>query len=91
MFPTVILRADVAPAAVGVTDVGVNAVVTPAGSPVAVRATGEVNEPTLVAFTEIVGPLTVARAGHFLQWERADLLNQCLIYFFADLRESHGN
>ena len=25
-------------------------------------------------------------AGHFLQWERADVLNQSLVYFFADLR-----
>jgi pimeloyl-ACP methyl ester carboxylesterase len=34
-----------------------------------------------VVFTERIGPLLVPRAGHFLQWERADLLNQCLIYF----------
>jgi pimeloyl-ACP methyl ester carboxylesterase len=34
-----------------------------------------------VVFTERVGPLLVPRAGHFLQWERADLLNQCLLYF----------
>ena len=34
-----------------------------------------------VVFTERIGPLVVPRAGHFLQWERADLLNQCLIYF----------
>ena len=27
-----------------------------------------------------------AGAGHFLQWERADVLNQSLVYFFADLR-----
>jgi pimeloyl-ACP methyl ester carboxylesterase len=39
-----------------------------------------------VVFTERVGPLLVPRAGHFLQWERADLLNQCLIYFLGDLR-----
>jgi pimeloyl-ACP methyl ester carboxylesterase len=39
-----------------------------------------------VVFTERIGPLLVPRAGHFLQWERADLLNQCLIYFLADLR-----
>ena len=31
-------------------------------------------------------PAVVPRAGHFLQWERADVLNQSLIYFFADLR-----
>jgi len=34
-----------------------------------------------VAFTELIGPLVVPGAGHFLQWERAELLNQCLIYF----------
>jgi pimeloyl-ACP methyl ester carboxylesterase len=39
-----------------------------------------------VAFPERVGPLVVPRAGHFLQWERADVLNQSLVYFFADLR-----
>jgi pimeloyl-ACP methyl ester carboxylesterase len=39
-----------------------------------------------VVFTERIGPLLVPGAGHFLQWERADLLNQCLIYFFGDLR-----
>ena len=39
-----------------------------------------------VAFPERVGPFVVPRAGHFLQWERADMLNQSLIYFFADLR-----
>jgi pimeloyl-ACP methyl ester carboxylesterase len=39
-----------------------------------------------VVFSERIGPLIVPRAGHFLQWERADLLNQSLIYFFADLR-----
>jgi pimeloyl-ACP methyl ester carboxylesterase len=41
-----------------------------------------------VAFTELVGPLLVPRAGHFLQWERADVLNQSLVYFFADLRRN---
>ena len=38
-----------------------------------------------VAFTERVGPFVVPGAGHFLQWERADVLNQALIYFCADL------
>jgi pimeloyl-ACP methyl ester carboxylesterase len=38
-----------------------------------------------VAFTELVGPFIVQRAGHFLQWERADVLNQSLIYFMRDL------
>jgi pimeloyl-ACP methyl ester carboxylesterase len=40
-----------------------------------------------VVFSERVGPLIVPRAGHFLQWERADVLNQTLIYFMRDLVE----
>jgi pimeloyl-ACP methyl ester carboxylesterase len=39
-----------------------------------------------VAFTQRIGPFVVQGAGHFLQWERADVLNQSLVYFFADLR-----
>jgi len=39
-----------------------------------------------VAFSERIGPLVVPRAGHFLQWERADVLNQSLVYLLADLR-----
>jgi pimeloyl-ACP methyl ester carboxylesterase len=39
-----------------------------------------------VAFSERIGPFVVPGAGHFLQWERADVLNQSLVYFFADLR-----
>jgi pimeloyl-ACP methyl ester carboxylesterase len=38
-----------------------------------------------VVFTERIGPFFVPRAGHFLSWERADVLNQSLIYFFGDL------
>jgi pimeloyl-ACP methyl ester carboxylesterase len=38
-----------------------------------------------VAFTERVGPFVVEGAGHFLQWERAEVLNQALMYFFRDL------
>jgi pimeloyl-ACP methyl ester carboxylesterase len=41
-----------------------------------------------VVFEERVGPLFVPRAGHFLQWERADVLNQVLVYFFRDLLAS---
>ena len=41
-----------------------------------------------VAFTERVGPMIVPRAGHFLQWERADVLNQSLIYFLRDLAQA---
>jgi pimeloyl-ACP methyl ester carboxylesterase len=39
-----------------------------------------------VAFTECIGPFVVPRAGHFLQWEREDLLNRALTYFLRDLR-----
>ena len=39
-----------------------------------------------VAFTDRVGPLVVPRAGHFLQWERADILNPLIANWFADLR-----
>jgi pimeloyl-ACP methyl ester carboxylesterase len=43
-----------------------------------------------VAFPQLIGPFDVRRAGHFLQWERADVLNRSLIYFFADLRDEGG-
>ena len=36
-----------------------------------------------VVFTERIGPFVVERAGHFLQWERADVLNAALRYFCA--------
>jgi pimeloyl-ACP methyl ester carboxylesterase len=36
-----------------------------------------------VVFTERIGPFVVQGAGHFLQWERADVLNQALIYFLG--------
>jgi pimeloyl-ACP methyl ester carboxylesterase len=39
-----------------------------------------------VAFTDRAGPLVVPGAGHFLQWERADLFNPLVIAFFGDLR-----
>jgi pimeloyl-ACP methyl ester carboxylesterase len=39
-----------------------------------------------VAFPECIGPFVVPRAGHFLQWERAELLNRALTYFLRDLR-----
>jgi pimeloyl-ACP methyl ester carboxylesterase len=39
-----------------------------------------------VAFTELVGPFVVERAGHFLQWERSEVLNKAVEYFLADLR-----
>jgi pimeloyl-ACP methyl ester carboxylesterase len=39
-----------------------------------------------VAFSELVGPFVVPRAGHFLQWERAELLNRATEYFLRDLQ-----
>jgi len=38
-----------------------------------------------VAFTERVGPFVVPGAGHFLQWERAEMFNQAMIWFCRDL------
>jgi pimeloyl-ACP methyl ester carboxylesterase len=35
-----------------------------------------------VAFTECVGPFEIAGAGHFLQWEAADVFNRALVHFF---------
>ena len=39
-----------------------------------------------IAFPNRVGPLVVPECGHFLQWERADVLNETARFFFADLR-----
>ena len=41
-----------------------------------------------IAFTNRIGPLVVPGAGHFLQWERADVLNEVAKFFFADLCRS---
>ena len=38
-----------------------------------------------LAFPERVGPFVVEGAGHFLQWEKADVLNQAVRYFCLDL------
>jgi pimeloyl-ACP methyl ester carboxylesterase len=38
-----------------------------------------------VVFEDLVGPFVVPGAGHFLQWERAGVLNQAVRYFLADL------
>jgi pimeloyl-ACP methyl ester carboxylesterase len=38
-----------------------------------------------IAFEQIVGPFVVERAGHFLQWERADVFNATCRWFCADL------
>lgn len=42
-----------------------------------------------VAFTNRTGPVVLPGAGHFLQWERADLFNALVIAFFGDLRVRH--
>jgi pimeloyl-ACP methyl ester carboxylesterase len=39
-----------------------------------------------IAFPNRVGPLVVPECGHFLQWERADVLNSLAEMYFADLR-----
>ena len=39
-----------------------------------------------VAFRNRVGPVAVPGAGHFLQWERADIINPLVEHFFAELR-----
>jgi pimeloyl-ACP methyl ester carboxylesterase len=39
-----------------------------------------------LVFRDRVGPLYVPEAGHFLQWERADILNELARFFFAELR-----
>ena len=38
-----------------------------------------------VVFTDLVGPFVVPRAGHFLQWERAELLTRTVVSFLRDL------
>ena len=35
------------------------------------------------AFTDRIGPLLIPGAGHFLQWERADIFNPLLISVFG--------
>jgi pimeloyl-ACP methyl ester carboxylesterase len=43
-----------------------------------------------VAFTDRVGPLVLAGAGHFLQWERADLFNPTVATFFTAVAARRG-
>lgn len=43
-----------------------------------------------VAFTDRVGPFVLPGAGHFLQWERADLFNPTVAMFFAGLAARAG-
>lgn len=40
------------------------------------------------AFTKRLGPLMVPGAGHFLQWERADIVNPLLVTVFESLKQS---
>ncbi len=40
-----------------------------------------------IAFPNRVGPLILPDCGHFLQWERADILNDLASLFFADCRK----
>lgn len=40
-----------------------------------------------IAFPNRVGPVIVPECGHFLQWERADVLNGMATFFFSDLRD----
>ena len=42
-----------------------------------------------VAYTNRIGPLVVPGAGHFLQWERADVFNALLPAVFGDLLAAH--
>ncbi|MEH6581267.1 MAG: alpha/beta hydrolase [Halioglobus sp.] len=42
-----------------------------------------------IAFPNRVGPLVVPDAGHFLQWERADILNDLAKLFFADCKKTN--
>ena len=39
-----------------------------------------------IAFSNRTGPLIVPECGHFLQWERADVLNEVVRFYFADVR-----
>ena len=42
-----------------------------------------------IAFRDRVGPFVLPGAGHFLQWERADLFNPAVAMFFTALRARH--
>jgi pimeloyl-ACP methyl ester carboxylesterase len=43
-----------------------------------------------IALPQRIGPFVVQRAGHFLQWERPDVLNPALRYFCLDLLGTSG-
>ena len=42
-----------------------------------------------IAFPNRTGPLVVPESGHFLQWERADVLNAVAFFYFGDLAAEH--
>jgi pimeloyl-ACP methyl ester carboxylesterase len=44
-----------------------------------------------VAFTNRIGPLVVPGAGHFLQWERADIFNAVVSAVWGDLLACHAS
>lgn len=41
-----------------------------------------------IAFSQRTGPLVIPECGHFLQWERADVLNEVARFYFADVRDA---
>ena len=43
-----------------------------------------------IAFANRVGPVVIPECGHFLQWERADVFNELVKYFYADLQEGRS-
>ena len=43
-----------------------------------------------VAFEECIGPFVVEGAGHFLQWEQAEVFNRTVRWFCADLLAARG-
>lgn len=43
-----------------------------------------------IAFANRVGPVVIPECGHFLQWERADVFNELVKYFYSDLRGDRG-
>jgi pimeloyl-ACP methyl ester carboxylesterase len=40
-----------------------------------------------IAFPDRVGPVVLPQAGHFVQWERADLFNSLVAMFYRDLQK----
>jgi pimeloyl-ACP methyl ester carboxylesterase len=41
------------------------------------------------AFPDRIGPLVIPGAGHFLQWERADIFNRLIPAVFGDVIANH--